>query len=129
MEDLVTLPKLWLKSKKRKGFKFILRQLIQFHGVCRNQEILVECLCPDFAGDTAAVETVVGSGLDVFAHNIETVEALTPYVRDHRAKYRQSLDVLSHAKKAKPNLVTKSSIMLGLGETDDQIMQTMLGTS
>lgn len=77
----------------------------------------------------AAVETVVSSGLDVFAHNIETVEALTPYVRDHRAKYRQSLDVLGHAKRSKPNLVTKSSIMLGLGETDDQIMQTMLGTS
>lgn len=87
----------------------------------------MECLCPDFAGDKSAVDTVVSSGLDVFAHNIETVEALTPYVRDHRAKYRQSLDVLSHAKKTKPDQITKSSIMLGLGETDDQIMQTMLG--
>jgi lipoyl synthase len=87
----------------------------------------VECLCPDFAGDKSAVDTVVNSGLDVFAHNIETVEALTPYVRDHRAKYRQSLDVLSHAKKTKTDQITKSSIMLGLGETDDQIMQTMLG--
>jgi len=87
----------------------------------------VECLCPDFAGDKAAVETVIHSGLDVFAHNVETVEELTPYIRDHRAKYRQSLDVLSHAKKILPNLITKSSIMLGLGETDDQVMQTMLG--
>ncbi|CAB3371183.1 Hypothetical predicted protein [Cloeon dipterum] len=91
-----------------------------------NPSILVECLCPDFAGDKTAVDTVIKSGLDVFAHNIETVEELTPHVRDHRAKYRQSLGVLRHAKDTLPDLVTKSSIMLGLGETDDQVMQTML---
>lgn len=52
------------------------------------------------------------SGLDVYAHNVETVEELTPYIRDRRAKYRQSLSVLEHAKKVNPNLITKSSIML-----------------
>lgn len=63
--------------------------------------------------------------MDVFAHNIETVEKLTPYVRDRRAAYRQTLDVLREAKKINPTLVTKSSIMLGLGETDEEIEQTM----
>ena len=59
---------------------------------------------------------VASSGLEVFAHNIETVERLTPFVRDPRAKYRQTLKVLEHIKKLNPNLVTKSSIMLGLGK-------------
>jgi lipoic acid synthetase len=58
---------------------------------------------------------VATSGLDVFAHNIETVERLTPFVRDPRAKYRQTLKVLEHVKKLDDALVTKSSIMLGLG--------------
>lgn len=65
------------------------------------------------------------SGLDVYAHNIETVEALTPYVRDRRATYRQSLSILNKAKETKPSLVTKTSLMLGFGETDEQIMQTL----
>jgi lipoic acid synthetase len=59
---------------------------------------------------------VATSGLDVFAHNIETVERLTPFVRDPRAKYRQTLKVLEHVKEVMPKLVTKTSIMLGLGE-------------
>jgi len=88
-------------------------------------ELTVECLTPDFAGDLACVEMVATSGLDVFAHNIETIERLTPYVRDPRAKYRQTLSVLKHAKECKENLVTKSSIMVGLGETDDEVVQTM----
>lgn len=54
----------------------------------RNDNILVECLVPDFRGDLVAVKTIVECGLDVYAHNIETVEALTPFVRDRRAKYR-----------------------------------------
>ncbi|CAG7830866.1 unnamed protein product [Allacma fusca] len=65
-------------------------------------------------------------GLDVFAHNIETVERLTPFVRDPRAKYRQTLGVLKNAKAERPDLVTKSSIMLGLGETDGEVLQTMI---
>jgi len=87
--------------------------------------LLVECLSPDFAGDETCVETVARSGLDVFAHNIETVERLTPFVRDPRAKYRQTLAVLKHAKHVAPDLVTKTSIMLGLGETDEEVRQTM----
>jgi len=92
----------------------------------RKPTLLVECLSPDFAGDTAAVAQVAGSGLDVFAHNIETVERLTPFVRDPRAKYRQTLAVLKHAKEVEPGLVTKTSVMLGLGETDQEVRQTMM---
>lgn len=61
----------------------------------------------------------------MFAHNIETVEKLTPFVRDRRAEYRQTLKVLADAKEINPNLITKSSIMLGLGETDAEIEQTL----
>jgi lipoic acid synthetase len=62
---------------------------------------------------------------DVFAHNVETVERLTPRVRDPRASYRQSLDVLANVKVIDPDRFTKSSIMVGLGETEDEVMQTM----
>ena len=68
---------------------------------------------------------VASSGLDVFAHNIETVERLTPGVRDPRAKYRQTLKVLADAKAAVPGLVTKTSIMLGLGETEGEVRATI----
>ena len=87
--------------------------------------ILVEALTGDFAGDLDMVTKVALSGLDVYAHNVETVEALTPFVRDPRATFRQSLAVLSHAKKTKPSLITKTSLMLGLGETDDQIFEAL----
>ncbi|KAJ1619159.1 Lip-syn 2 [Pavlovales sp. CCMP2436] len=88
-------------------------------------ELLVECLVSDFRGDLRAVEALATSGLDVYAHNVETVERLQPHVRDRRANYRQSLDVLEHAKVAKPGLITKSSIMLGFGETQEEVRQTM----
>ncbi|CAO3677466.1 unnamed protein product [Rhizopus stolonifer] len=87
--------------------------------------ILVECLTGDFGGSLEGVETVAKSGLDVYAHNIETVEALTPYVRDRRAGFRQSLRVLEQAKKTKPDLITKTSIMLGCGETDDEVLEAL----
>lgn len=87
----------------------------------RKPEILVECLTPDFAGDMAAVALVARSGLDVYAHNVETVEALQRVVRDYRANFKQSLAVLSEAKRAKPGLITKTSLMLGVGETDEQV--------
>merc|ERR1711936_131535 len=90
-----------------------------------NPKITVECLTPDFAGRKECVELVANAGLDVFAHNIETIERLTPFVRDPRAKYRQSLKVLEHVKKVQPELVTKTSIMLGLGEKDEEVEQTM----
>lgn len=93
----------------------------------RNPNIFVECLAPDFRGDLELVRNVALSGLDVYAHNIETVEKLTPFVRDRRAHYRQSLTVLENIKAIKPSLITKSSIMLGLGETDAEVEQTMKG--
>ncbi len=90
-----------------------------------NPGIGVEALTPDFAGDQAAVETVVTSGIDVFAQNLETVERLTQPVRDVRAGYTQTLDVLRHAKVCGPAVLTKSSLMLGLGETGGEIRQAM----
>eukprot|EP00899_Mesostigma_viride_P011677 jgi/Mesvir1/2050/Mv02312-RA.1 len=90
-----------------------------------NPSILCECLVGDFAGDMEAVAHLARCGLDVFAHNVETVRRLQRVVRDARANYEQSLSVLRHAKAAKPGLVTKSSIMLGLGETADEIRQCM----
>lgn len=87
--------------------------------------IFVECLAPDFRGDRSCIEQIAMSGVDVYAHNIETVEKLTPYVRDRRAEYRQSLKVLKTIKEINPSLITKSSIMLGLGETDAEIETTM----
>lgn len=91
--------------------------------------MLVEALTGDYAGDLAMVALVAGSGLDVYAHNVETVEALTPMVRDRRAGFRQSLRVLKKAKEAKEGLITKTSIMLGLGETEDQLWETLKGDS
>jgi len=91
----------------------------------RNPSILVECLTGDFRGDLSLVGLMANSGLDVFAHNIETVESMQRWVRDYRAGYRQSLHVLEHAKKTKPSLYTKSSIMLGFGEKDEEVRQAM----
>ena len=90
-----------------------------------NENLLVEVLSPDFGGDLARVETVAHSGLNVFAHNIETVERLQRRVRDHRAGYDQSLQVLARAKATVPGLITKTSIMLGFGETHDEIERTL----
>jgi lipoic acid synthetase len=87
--------------------------------------ILVEYLTGDFAGDLEMVKLVATSGLDVYAHNVETVEALTPQVRDRRATFRQSLSVLKAAKAAKPGLITKTSIMLGLGESEQQLWDAL----
>ncbi len=88
-------------------------------------KLIVEILTPDFKGDRQLIAHLVGSKPDVFAHNIETVERLTPGVRDPRAKYRQSLDVLKMVKEIDPTRYTKSSIMLGLGETDEEILQAL----
>jgi len=90
-----------------------------------NPDTGVEALTPDFDGSKAAVETVATSGLDVFAQNIETVERLTHVVRDPRAGYVQTLDVLAHAREIAPKVLVKTSLMLGLGETDDEILATM----
>ncbi|TAQ91337.1 hypothetical protein B7494_g304 [Chlorociboria aeruginascens] len=91
----------------------------------KKPDMLVEALTGDYSGDLEMVAMVANSGLDVYAHNMETVEELTPMVRDRRAKYRQSLAVLDAAKKTVPDLITKTSIMLGLGETEDQLWETL----
>ncbi|KAK4102925.1 Lipoyl synthase [Parathielavia hyrcaniae] len=89
--------------------------------------MLVEALTGDFRGDLDMVKIVAESGLDVYAHNVETVEGLTPYVRDRRATFRQSLKVLGHVKdvRGKEEIITKTSIMLGLGETEEEIWDTL----
>ncbi len=85
----------------------------------------IEALTPDFQGVQKDVATLLDSGLDVFAQNVETVERLTHPVRDNRAGYWQTIDVLAYAKAYRPEVLTKTSLMLGLGETDDEILQTM----
>lgn len=98
----------------------------------RNPDTAVEALTPDFAGNLAAVATVVDSGVDVFAHNLETVRRLTPEVRDPRAGYDQTLRVLAHAnaraletRGSERRVLIKSSLMLGLGETRDEVLAAM----
>lgn len=91
----------------------------------KSPNTLIEVLSGDFRGDLNSVQTLANSPLDVFAHNVETVEDLTPHVRDRRATYRQSLKVLENAKLKNNHILTKTSIMLGFGESDEQIMQTL----
>lgn len=86
---------------------------------------LVEVLSGDFRGELDNLKVLSTGPLDVFAHNMETVERLTPHVRDRRATYRQSLEILKTAKLTNPKLITKTSIMLGFGETDEEVIQTM----
>ncbi len=90
-----------------------------------NPNTAVEALTPDFQGVLKDVELVVDSGLEVFAQNIETVKRLTYPVRDARASYEQTLSVLAHAKTHRNDILTKTSLMLGLGERDHEIMETM----
>jgi lipoic acid synthetase len=90
-----------------------------------NPDTAVEALTPDFLGDPDAVHTLLDSGIEVFAQNVETVERLTHPVRDPRAGYQQTLDVLALGKACRPDVLTKTSLMLGLGETDDEIKQCM----
>ena len=85
----------------------------------------VECLTGDFAGDLAALDIVLDARPEVLAHNLETVERLQSRVRDRRAGYRQSLSVLEHAKRSGKVTYTKTSLMLGLGETEDEVALTM----
>ncbi|MFB9993608.1 lipoyl synthase [Deinococcus oregonensis] len=90
-----------------------------------NPETRVEALTPDFGGNTHCVDLVLDSGVDTYAQNIETVRRLTHPVRDIRASYDQTLAVLAHAKQARPDVITKTSIMLGLGETREEISEAM----
>ena len=89
-------------------------------------QVLVEALVPDFLGNKLSIETLLNSQLEVFAQNLETVKRLTKKVRDPRAGYHQTLDVLSYAKEYSPSVITKSSLMLGLGETEQEITSSFL---
>jgi lipoic acid synthetase len=91
----------------------------------RIPNMYVEALTGDFRGQKELISQVALAGLHVYAHNIETVERLQRRARDHRAGYKQSLEVLRYAKEVNPKLITKTSIMLGLGEEDDEIRQTL----
>jgi lipoyl synthase len=91
----------------------------------RAPNLLVEVLTGDFRADRACIERVLAAKPDVYAHNLETVERLTPTVRDPRASYRQSLETLRLAKAIDATRFTKSSLMLGLGETDAEVEQAM----
>ncbi|KAH8087932.1 hypothetical protein HD553DRAFT_306906 [Filobasidium floriforme] len=92
-------------------------------------DILVEALAPDFSGNVENIETVALSGLDVFAHNVETVPRCTPFVRDRRANFEQSIGVLKRAKEASRvagrEVITKTSIMLGVGETEAEVKEAL----
>ncbi len=88
-------------------------------------EVIVEALIPDFAGDRAALETVLGAGPHVVGHNLETVRRLAPVVRDPRASYATSLAVLQDLKALAPETVTKSSLLLGLGEAEEEVGEAL----
>ena len=90
-----------------------------------NPETAVEALTPDFKGLSSSIDILVNCGLEVFAQNVETVKRLTHPVRDIRAGYEQTLEVLAESKRINPNVLTKTSLILGLGETDAEIEETM----
>ena len=91
-----------------------------------NPKLLIEVLTPDFKGNEEYIGKIVDAKPDVFAHNVETVERLQKRVRDPRANYWQSMNVLKFIKKRDPRRYTKTSLMLGLGETDEEVMQTLI---
>jgi lipoic acid synthetase len=91
----------------------------------RDPNVITEVLIPDFQGNLEDVKKIVDAGPEVIAHNIETTRTLTPKVRDPRATYEQSLRVLKGIKNLKPSSYTKSSIMMGLGEVESDVITTM----
>jgi len=91
----------------------------------QNPGIRVEALVPDFQGKNDLVQLILDTGLDVFSQNVETVRRLTHPVRDVRASYEQTLNVLAYSKKAAPHILTKTSLMLGLGERKEEVIETM----
>ncbi len=116
-----------LDDQGSEHFRNVVAELKRLGGTSSGKKgpVIVEALTPDFRGDLDLVARVATSGLDVYAHNVETVERLTPRVRDRRAGYSQSMSVLAHAKAVSPNVLTKTSIMLGLGETDGEVRETL----
>lgn len=108
-----------LEDQGSNHFRLVIQKLKE-----KKPDILVEALTPDFQGNEKLIRAVASSGLDVYAHNLETVERLTPNVRDRRANYKQSLDVLKYSKTV-GNCLTKTSLMLGLGESEEELMTTL----
>ncbi len=92
---------------------------------CLERDISIEALIPDFQGDTLCLQKIMEAGPDIIAHNIETTEEFQALVRDRRAGYRLSLEVLELIKQESPFIFTKSSLMLGLGETEEMILRTL----
>jgi len=92
----------------------------------KNKNVLIELLIPDFNNNVEALKTVVDARPDVIGHNIETVKRLTPLVRDPRAGYEKSLKTLKMIKELNPEIYTKSSLILGLGETMEEVIQSMI---
>lgn len=88
-------------------------------------DLLVETLVGDFGGRLRDLDVVLESAPDVFAHNLEVVRRITPSIRDQRCDYERSLGVLEHAKQRAPSRFVKSSIMVGIGETDDEVFETL----
>ena len=92
----------------------------------RSPELTLELLCSDLAGDLDALELLLeDSPLRVFAHNVECVPSLDRKVRDHRASFEQSIKILKHAKFVNPDIITKTSLMVGVGESDEQISEAL----
>jgi len=91
-----------------------------------NPKIFVEALVPDFGGNEEAIRTMIGSGVDVLSHNIETVERLSPEIRDRRASYKQSLGVLKKINEISgARVITKSGLMVGFGESEDEVEKAL----
>ena len=92
----------------------------------RTPNVTLELLCSDLAGDHQDLADLLdGLELEVFAHNVECVPRLDAKVRDHRATFEQSIGILKEAKRLRPDILTKSSIMVGLGETDEEITEAL----
>lgn len=88
-------------------------------------KLIIELLISDLNGNTQALQTILNARPDVLGHNLETVERLQSEVRDPRANYQKSLKILKESKRMAPKIYTKTSLMLGLGETEEEIIQTM----
>lgn len=91
----------------------------------RDSKVIVEVLIPDFKGDNEALDKIIEEEPEVIAHNVETIDRLTSKVRDKRATYTQSLNVLKRVKEINPKIFTKTSIMLGLGESEEEVIKAM----
>jgi lipoic acid synthetase len=105
------------------GAAHVAQTIASLHG--RQPSLLVEALVGDFNGRHRDVDVVLDGRPDVYAHNVEVPRRLTPIIRDQRCSYDRSLDVLRHAKDRAPEHLTKSSVMVGVGETDDEVLETL----